>query len=119
MINLVNAYRVKSGLAPLTASTDLTKAARLKAADMIKLNYFSHTSPTYGSPFNLMKQLGIEYGYAGENLAGASTVDIAHSNLVKSPGHRENMTSKNYRKIGVGIVSGGPYGKMFVQLFTD
>lgn len=119
MIDLVNSYRVKNGAAPLAATAGLTSAARLKASDMIKLNYFSHTSPTYGSPFDLMKMQGITYGFAGENLAGAGTVEIAHKNLVNSPGHRENLLNRNYKKIGVGIVSGGPYGKMFVQLFTD
>ncbi|WP_066634626.1 LysM peptidoglycan-binding domain-containing protein [Desulfolucanica intricata] len=119
MLNLVNQERAKVGLPALKSDLNLVKVARLKAQDMIKLNYFSHTSPTYGSPFDMMKQFGISYSYAGENLAGASTVQSAHTNLMNSPGHRANILSKNFGKVGIGIVDGGPYGKMFVQMFTN
>ncbi len=119
MVQLVNTLRAKNGLSHLSTNSMLTKVARLKASDMIKNNYFSHNSPTYGSPFDMMKKLGVSYGYAGENLAGASTVEIAHKNLVDSTGHRANILHASYKKIGVGVVPGGPYGKMFVQIFTD
>ena len=119
MIGLVNAVRAKNGFSSLSANTRLSKVARLKASDMIKNNYFNHNSPTYGSPFDMMNQFGISYRYAGENLAGASTVEIAHNNLMNSSGHRANILNASYKQIGIGVVNGGPYGKMFVQLFTD
>ncbi|MFZ5632641.1 MAG: CAP domain-containing protein [Bacillota bacterium] len=118
MLDLVNAARAEAGLRPLQADMALVKLARLKAQDMIKNNYFSHTSPTYGSPFDMMKGAGVTYRYAGENLAGAPAVDIAHTNLMKSPGHRANILKPNFTKSGIGVVNGGPYGKMFVQMFT-
>lgn len=119
MMGLVNAVRVKNGFSPLSGNTRLSKVARLKASDMIKNNYFNHNSPTYGSPFDMMKQYGISYRYAGENLAGATTVEIAHNNLMNSSGHRANILNASYKEIGIGVVNGGPYGKMFVQLFID
>jgi uncharacterized YkwD family protein len=118
MFDLVNQERSKSGLKPLQIDMSLVKLARMKAQDMIDNNYFSHTSPTYGSPFDMMKAAGVQYRYAGENLAGAPTVDAAHTNLMNSSGHRANILNSNYTKVGIGVVSGGPYGKMFVQMFT-
>ncbi len=84
---------------------------------MIANNYFSHTSPTYGDPFQMMTAAGISYRTAGENLAGARTVDQAHSALMNSAGHRQNILSSSYNKVGVGIATGGPYGSMYTQLF--
>ena len=117
MLNLVNSERAKMGLSALRANLKVTEVARLKAGEMIAKNYFSHTSPTYGSPFDMMKQFGVSYRYAGENLAGAPGTDIAHTNLMNSPGHRANILNGNYREVGIGIINGGPYGKMFVQMF--
>ncbi|MFZ5645133.1 MAG: CAP domain-containing protein [Bacillota bacterium] len=118
MLRLVNEARIQNGLKPLSANKNMTTAARAKAKDMIDNNYFSHNSPTYGSPFEMLKKFGVYYRTAGENLAGAGTVDTAHKNLMNSPGHRANILNGNYREIGIGVISGGPYGKMFVQLFT-
>lgn len=117
MLDLVNAERVKAGLSPLKANLKLTSVARLKAKDMIDKNYFSHTSPTYGSPFDMMKQFGISYYTAGENLAGAPNTSTAHTNLMNSSGHRANILNSSFKEVGIGIVNGGPYGKMFVQMF--
>lgn len=117
MLELVNQERVKAGLKPLQIDMALVRLARLKAQDMIDRGYFSHTSPTYGSPFDMMRAAGVQYRYAGENLAGAPTVSSAHTNLMDSPGHRANILNANFTKIGIGVVSGGPYGKMFVQMF--
>ncbi|HHW43825.1 MAG TPA: sporulation protein [Desulfotomaculum sp.] len=117
MVDLVNRERAKNGLPPLKVNPDLVKVARLKAEDMVKNNYFSHTSPTYGSPFDMMRQFGISYSYAGENLAGAPTVESAHTNLMNSPGHRANILNPNFTRIGIGVVAGSPYGKIFVQEF--
>lgn len=117
MLQLVNKERASAGLDPLTINPDLVRLARMKAQDMIDRGYFDHNSPTYGSPFDMMRANGIRYSYAGENLAGAPTVQSAHSNLMNSPGHRANILNANFSKVGIGVVSGGPYGKMFVQMF--
>ncbi|MFZ5634623.1 MAG: CAP domain-containing protein [Bacillota bacterium] len=117
MLDLVNSERARNGQALLKPNLKLTGLARLKARDMIEKNYFSHTSPTYGSPFDMMRQFGITYRTAGENLAGAPTVDMAHTNLMNSPGHRANILNGSFKEVGIGIISGGPYGKMFVQMF--
>lgn len=117
MLDLVNQERAKAGLAPLKADLELTKLARLKSQDMISHNYFSHQSPTYGSPFDMMKSFGITYQTAGENIAGNSSVTGAHTALMNSTGHRANILNPNYTHIGIGIVSGGSYGIMFTQQF--
>ncbi len=117
MLKRVNEERKKVGLSSLKANVEVTKVARIKAQDMIDHHYFSHTSPTYGSPFQMLQQFGIAYGTAGENLAGASSVSLAHSNLMNSSGHRANILNVNYSEVGIGIVDGGPYGKIFVQLY--
>ncbi|NGP44249.1 hypothetical protein G4V62_04515 [Bacillaceae bacterium SIJ1] len=117
MLSLVNEARQAQGLQPLKADAELTKVARVKAQDMIDNNYFAHQSPTYGSPFDMMKQFGVTYRTAGENLAGNQTVEKAHTALMNSQGHRENILKSEYTNVGIGIVDGGPYGKMFVQLF--
>jgi uncharacterized YkwD family protein len=117
MLNLVNQERMKVGLNELIVHEGLVKVARLKSKDMIDRGYFSHQSPTYGSPFDMIKNAGIAYTYAGENLAGASTVASAHKNLMNSTGHRNNILNVNYTHVGIGIVDGGPYGKMFTQMF--
>ncbi len=117
MLELVNAERQKAGVMPLRADMTLTKISREKSKDMIDKGYFSHTSPTFGSPFDVLKANGVAYRYAGENLAGASTVELAHKNLMASPGHRANILNPNYNYVGIGIVDGGPYGKMYTQTF--
>ncbi|RKO68230.1 CAP domain-containing protein [Desulfofundulus salinus] len=118
MVQLVNQERVRYGLAPLKVNMELVKVARLKAKDMVEKDYFSHTSPTYGSPFEMMGQFGITYRYAGENLAGAPTVEIAHKSLMNSPGHRANILNADFKEIGIGVVPSPRYGKIFVQMFT-
>lgn len=117
MVDLVNQERQKRGVAPLKVNNELVKVARLKAKDMIENNYFDHQSPTYGSPFEMMNQFGISYRTAGENLAGDQSVKSAHKGLMNSRGHRANILNGQFTEVGIGIVDGGPYGKMFVQLF--
>ncbi|KUK52454.1 MAG: Sporulation uncharacterized protein YkwD [Desulfotomaculum sp. 46_296] len=117
MVDLVNNERRKAGLSTLKVNLDLVKIARLKGEDMIENNYFSHTSPTYGSPFDMMSQFGISYKTAGENLAGAPTVESAHQNLMNSAGHRANILNSSFKEIGIGVVEGSKYGKIFVQMF--
>ncbi|WP_374711603.1 CAP domain-containing protein [Symbiobacterium terraclitae] len=118
MLNLVNQERAKAGLKPLQADLQLTRLARMKSQDMINRNYFSHNSPTYGSPFDMMKAYGVTYRTAGENIAGNQSVQAAHNALMNSPGHRANILNAQYTHIGIGIVEGGPYGMMFTQMFV-
>ena len=117
MINLVNQERTKLGISPLAVDMRLVKIGRMKSLDMIKNNYFGHQSPVYGSPFDLMKAQGITYHAAGENLAGDSSVTDAHTQLMGSEGHRANILNPSFTKIGIGIISGGPYGLMISQEF--
>lgn len=118
MLNLVNGERAKHGLAPLKADLQLTKLARMKSQDMISHNYFSHNSPTYGSPFQMMQRYGVSYKTAGENIAGNGSVASAHQALMNSPGHRANILKSGFTHVGIGVVSGGRYGMMFTQMFV-
>lgn len=117
MAALVNKVRSQNGVAPLKANLQLAKVARIKAQDMIDNEYFSHNSPKYGSPFDMLKRFGIEYVKAGENIAGNQSVRNAFNSLMNSPGHRRNILDPSYTDIGIGIRSGGPYGNMFSQIF--
>lgn len=117
MVDLVNQERIKAGLQPLTVDPRLTELARLKAQDMVKNNYFDHISPTYGSPFDMMRQAGITYRTAGENIAAASSVERAHTALMNSSGHRANILNPNFTRIGIGIVPDPTYGLMISQMF--
>ncbi|MFO7273659.1 MAG: CAP domain-containing protein [Bacillota bacterium] len=118
MLNLINQERAKAGLQPLKADAQLTQLARMKSQDMINKGYFSHNSPTYGSPFDMMKAYGVTYRTAGENIAGNQSVQAAHTALMNSSGHRANILNPNYTHVGIGIVEGGPYGMMFTQMFV-
>ncbi|MBQ9267435.1 MAG: SH3 domain-containing protein [Clostridia bacterium] len=117
LLRLINAERAKYGLSELKFSEDLLKAARDKAQDMVNKNYFSHTSPTYGSPFDMMKAYGITYRTAGENIAGNSTLQGAVTAWMNSEGHRANILSNAYNYTGIGIVNSPRYGKILVQMF--
>jgi len=119
MLQLINQERAKAGAAPLTLDPELVRIARLKSQDMIDKNYFDHNSPTYGDPFTMMRNMGVQYGFAGENLAGNPSLDNAHETLMASPGHRKNILNPNYTHVGIGIVEGGRYGKMYTQLFIS
>ncbi|MFY9175266.1 MAG: CAP domain-containing protein [Peptococcia bacterium] len=119
MVQLINKERAAAGLAPLQIDPKLVEIARLKSQDMITNNYFAHNSPTYGDPFAMMKSFGVSFVYAGENLAGNPSMTNAHEDLMNSPGHRANILNSNYTHVGVGIVEGGVYGKMFTQLFVS
>jgi uncharacterized YkwD family protein len=118
MLDLVNNERTSRGLKPLQAHSELIKAARLKSQDMVDGNYFSHNSPTYGSPGDLLKLFNIKYSARAENIAGNSSVERAHTALMNSKeGHKENILNENYTHIGIGIVHSGKYGLMFTQIF--
>lgn len=117
MLGLINSERAKAGAQPLKMDVEVMKVAEVKAKDMVDKNYFSHTSPTYGSPFDMLKSFGVNYRYAGENLAGNQTVERAHNALMNSAGHRKNILNPNYNYVGIGIVDSPQYGKIYVQMF--
>ncbi len=119
MLDLVNAERTKRDLPPLAMDATLRALARSYALDLFARGYFSHTSKEGLSPFDRMRNAGVIYGLAGENLALAPTLDLAHDGLMQSPGHRANILNSGFRKVGIGVLDGGVYGKMFVQEFTD
>lgn len=103
---LVNVERSKQGLKPLTVNWELQRIAEYKVKDMTDKNYFSHTSPTYGSPFDMMKSFGIKYSTAGENIAkGQRTPQEVMTAWMNSSGHRANILNANYTQIGVGYDS--------------
>ena len=110
VVDLTNQERAKNGLAALKVDVTLSKMAHEKSRDMSANGYFSHTSPTYGSPFDMMKKYGISYRYAGENIAmGQRTPEEVVKAWMNSEGHRKNILSPNYNYIGVGYVSQGNY----------
>lgn len=119
ILSLVNSERAAAGLSALTLDSSLTNAAMLKAQDMADNNYFSHTSPTYGTPFQMLQTLGISYKSAGENIAkGQKSAEAVMTAWMNSEGHKANILSSSYGKLGVGYVSqnGTTY---WVQIFTD
>ncbi|SCY66983.1 uncharacterized protein, YkwD family [Alkaliphilus peptidifermentans DSM 18978] len=118
MLDLINHERVKINLNPLVLDITLTQLARLKSQDLIKNQYFNHYSPTYGSPFEMMNKHNISFIFAGENLAGNTTVEGAHEALMKSAAHRQNILNPNFTHVGIGIEKGGPYKLMITQLFV-
>ncbi len=118
MLNLINAERSKNHLKPLILNSRLSSGANLKSKDMAINHYFSHTSPTYGDPFAMMGSLGITYRAAGENIARNQSVDRAHTAFMNSAGHRANILSPAYGKVGLGFYQQG--NDLYVtQWFTD
>lgn len=119
MLNLVNRERVRAGLKPLRHDPELVPVARAHSKDMFVRGYFAHNSPEGKNPFDRMKAAGIRFSAAGENLALAQTVEIAHTNLMNSPGHRANILNPSFGRVGIGILDGGFYGLMVSQEFRD
>lgn len=115
--NLINNQRTKNGLSALKVDSELQRVARIKAQDMVNNNYFDHNSPTYGTPFNMMKSFGITYKSAGENIAGNSSNSGAVNAWMNSPGHRANILNNGYNYTGLAVVSSPKYGKIYVQMF--
>jgi uncharacterized YkwD family protein len=115
VVQLVNQQRAKAGLKSLTHRADVKNVAQKKAQDMINSNYFSHTSPNYGSPFDMLKTFGISYSYAGENIAkGQKTPQEVMNAWMNSSGHRANILKPQYDAIGVGYYHGA-WVQMFIK----
>lgn len=115
VIRLVNEIRQQNGLRPLAANWELSRVARYKSQDMRDNGYFSHSSPTYGTPFQMLSAFGLSYRTAGENIAkGYASPQAVVNGWMNSSGHRANILNASYTQIGVGYVSGGNY---WTQLF--
>ncbi len=119
MLSLVNEVRNQAGLPDLTLDESLCHIALLKARDMADNNYFGHISATYGNPFEMMTAYGIQFGAAGENIAGNSSVEQAFESWTSSEEHIRNIVGDSYNKLGIGIVADEAYGQIIVLEFTD
>jgi uncharacterized protein YkwD len=119
MLELVNKERVTAGLKPLTPDPELTEVARRHSADMFARGYFAHDTPEGKDPFDRMREANVRFVTAGENLALAPTVQVAHRGLMNSPGHRANILHKDFGRVGIGIMDGGIRGLMISQEFRN
>jgi uncharacterized protein YkwD len=119
MLEMVNEERVKAGLKPLKFDAELVPVARNHSQDMFVRGYFAHINPEGKDPFERMKDNNVKFRAAGENLALAQTLEIAHTNLMNSPGHRANILNPSFGRVGIGIMDGGYYGLMISQEFRD
>jgi len=119
MLELVNRERIAAGLRPLAPDPELTQVARRHSADMFARGYFAHVTPEGRDPFDRMREAGVRLLAAGENLALAPTLQIAHTGLMNSPGHRANILNPRFGRVGIGIMDGGIHGLMVSQEFRD
>jgi uncharacterized protein YkwD len=119
MLELVNAERTRAGLSPLTMDPTIREVARAYSVEMFRRGLFAHVDLEGRTPFDRMRSGGVRFSAAGENLALAPTVDVAHEGLMNSPGHRANILNGRFRRVGIGVASGGMHGKMFTQNFAD
>lgn len=117
VLSLINEERKAQGITPLQIDDLLNITAQAKATDMVKNNYFSHESPTYGSPFEMMQNAGITYRTAGENIAGNPSVENAVKSWLASESHKQNLLSNAYNYIGIGIEESPAYGYVIVAMF--
>lgn len=117
VFNLINKQRNNNGLSSLKIDDEVQNVARIKAKDMVDNNYFSHNSPIYGSPFDMLKSFKVSYKSAAENIAGNSTNSGAVNAWMNSSGHKANILNSSYNYTGVAVVKSNRYGKIFVQMF--
>ncbi len=117
VFDLINKQRTQNGLSALKLDTETLRVARVKAQDMVDNNYFSHNSPTYGLPFQMLNSFKISYKTAGENIAGNSSNSAAVTAWMNSSGHKANILNSSFNYTGIGVVKGSKYGKIYVQLF--
>ena len=119
MLLMINEERAAQGLAPLRADPELAAVARAHSRDMFARGYFSHVAPDGKDPFDRIRQAKVNYLTAGENIALAPTLAMAHQGLMKSPGHRANILRPAFGRVGIGIVDGGRRGEMVTQNFRN
>lgn len=101
--NLLNSDRAAYGLPALTLDPALCRIARIKSQDMRDNQYFAHTSPTYGDVREMLSRFGYSYAAAGENIAHHATVEKSQAALISSPGHRKNILSRSFTRVGIGV----------------
>jgi uncharacterized protein YkwD len=118
MLDLVNEERARAGLRPLVMDEGLRAVARRHSEEMFRLGYFAHTSPVSGTLPDRLRRAGIAFDIAGENIAYAPAVEVAHSGLMASPGHRANILAPHFTRVGIGVMSAGLHGRMFTQDFA-
>ncbi len=116
-LDLINEYRKKNGLGELKPFSELQEVAKLKAEDLVNNQYFAHTSPTLGTPFEMLKDNNIDYRIAGENLAGNTTPERAVEAWINSTSHRENILEEKFEYTGIYVIESPVYGSVYVQLF--
>lgn len=116
-LDLINEYRKKNGLKPLKTFAKLEDMATLKANDIVENEYFSHTSEKLGTPFEMLKNNGISYEVAGENLAGNISPKKAVEAWINSPAHKANILDEEYEYTGIAVIESPIYGKVFTQIF--
>lgn len=119
MLALLNQTRRENGLPPLASDNRLQAVARAHSREMLELGYFAHESPVSGSPAQRLEAAHIPFTAAGENLAYAPSVEIAHRGLINSPGHRANILSPDFHKVGIGVLVAPDGERMFTQEFTN
>jgi uncharacterized protein YkwD len=119
MLEMVNEERRKESLQPLKADPEMTEVARAHSKDMFARGFFAHVNPDKKDPFDRMRAEGVKFLTAGENLALAQTLRIAHNGLMNSPGHRANILHKDFGRLGIGVIDGGMYGLMISQEFRN
>jgi uncharacterized protein YkwD len=119
MLDLVNRERQAAGLAPLAPDPELTEVARRHSADMFQRGYFAHDTPEGRTPFDRMREADVRFVTAGENLALAPTISVAHTGLMNSPGHRANILRGQFGRVGIGVMDGGMRGLMVSQEFRN
>lgn len=119
MLRLVNNERIAAGLKPLAPDPELTEVARKHSSDMFARGYFAHDTPEGRDPFDRMRAAEVRFLTAGENLALARSVPIAHTGLMNSPGHRANILRAEFGRVGIGIMDGGMRGLMVTQNFRN
>ncbi len=118
ILNRINTIRNENGLPNLILDDLITSTAQTKSEDMVKNNYFSHTSPTYGTPFEMLQNAGVTYKTAGENIAGNSNIDDAIDSFMSSSTHSQNILSNSYNYIGIGIYPSDKYGYVITLMFV-
>ena len=117
VFNLINKQRTANGLSALKVDNEVQRVAKIKAQDMVNNSYFSHTSPTYGSPFEMLQSFKVSYKTAGENIAGNSSNTGAVNAWMNSSGHKANILNSSFNYTGIGVVSSPKYGRVYVQMF--
>jgi len=117
VFDLINKQRIANGLSALKVDSEVQRVAKIKAQDMVNSNYFSHNSPTYGTPFEMLQSFKVSYRTAGENIAGNSTNSGAVNAWMNSSGHKANILNGSFTHTGIGVVTSPKYGKIYVQMF--